>query len=108
MANITNDLDRFLKTDGVRILEESGALHPDFGDPLTMEDIDDFSSMNLENLTADDLEDLIMKVTDVLDELTRNGPAAETDELRNYRISETRAFRDRILRQLDVLEGIEE
>ena len=33
MSNLTNDLDRFLKTDGLRILIESGAIRTEPYEP---------------------------------------------------------------------------
>ena len=45
MSNLVNDLDKFLKTDGLRILIESGAVRTEPYEPLTVDDIDDFAEM---------------------------------------------------------------
>ena len=69
MGNLKNDLDRFLKTDGIRILIESGVVRVEPWEPLTEDDIDDLASMNLDNLDTARLEDLQKKAEDLLDEL---------------------------------------
>ena len=55
MGSLTSDLDRFLKTDGLRILIESGAVRTGPWEPLTADDIEDFAFMNLDALDRDTL-----------------------------------------------------
>ena len=107
MGNLVNDLDRFLKTDGLRILIESGAIRTEPYEPLTVNDIDDFAAMDLNELDADHLEDLLDKAEDLHDDLEDDEPGdPESDEysLWAYRLSETMDFIDRIQNRLDELE----
>ena len=106
MSNLVNDLDKFLKTDGLRILIESGAVRTEPYEPLTVEDIDDFAEMDLENKTTEDLEFLLDLAEDLLDELEDDEPANDSEEhdLWENRHSETEDFIDRIQDRLDEAE----
>ena len=103
MSSLSSDLDRFLRTDGIRILIESGAVRTAPSEPLTEKDIDGFADMDLDSLSADDLEDLLDKAEDLLAGLEDDGPESEdSDEygLWNNRFSETEDFIDRIRERL--------
>ena len=107
MSSLTNDLDRFLKTDGLRILIESGAVRTEAYKPLTMEDIGGFAAMDLDSLDADRLEDLLDRAEDLLDELEDDEPGggdSEAHDLWEDRLSETEDLIDRIRDRLDELE----
>lgn len=107
MGNLNDDLDRFLKTDGLRILIESGAIRTEPYEPLTVEDIDDFADMDLDELDADHLEDLLDKAEDLHDDLEDDepdNPESEEYSLWAYRLSETMDFIYRIQERLDELE----
>ena len=103
MASLTSDLDKFLKTDGLRILVESGAVRTEPYEPLTVDDIDDFAEMDLENKTTEDLEFLLDRAEDLLDELEDEEPndGSEEHDLWENRLSETEDFIDRIQDRLD-------
>ena len=107
MGNPNDDLDRFLKTDGLRILIESGAVRTEAYKPLTMEDIGGFAAMDLDSLDADRLEDLLDRAEDLLEELEDGEPDggdSEAHGLREDRLSETEDLIDRIRDRLDELE----
>ena len=111
MASLTNDLDRFLKTDGLRILIESGVVRTEPYEPLTVDDIDDFAAMDLDEIDADHLEDLLEKAEDLRDELEDGEPDDEGNEEHNLwenRLFETEEFIDRIQDRLDELEEDDE
>ena len=104
MSNLVNDLDIFLKTDGLRILIESGAVRTEPYEPLTVDDIDDFAEMDLANKTTEDLEFLLDRAEDLLDELEDEEPDDENSneyDLWSNRLSETEDFIDRIQGRLD-------
>ena len=104
MSSLTNDLDRFLKTDGLRILIESGAVRTEAYKPLTMEDIGGFAAMDLDSLDTDRLEDLLDRAEDLLEELEDGEPDggdSEAHGLREDRLSETEDLIDRIRDRLD-------
>ena len=47
MSNLSDDLDRFLKTDGIRILIESGTVRTEPYEPLTEDDIENFDATTI-------------------------------------------------------------
>lgn len=107
MSSLSNDLDRFLKSDGLRILIESGAVRIDSEEPLAADDTEDFADMDLDHLDADALEDLLEKAEDLLDDLNEQEPedeGSEEHELWEDRLSETEDFIERTLDRLDDLE----
>lgn len=104
MADLTNDPDKFLKTDGLRILIESGVVRTEPYEPLTVDDIDDFADMDLDDLDTDRLEDLLYMAEDLRDDLEDDEPDDEDSEEYNLwsdRLSETEDFIDRIQYRLD-------
>ena len=108
MANLTRDLDIFLKSDGIRILTESGAVLTEPSEPLTVDDIEDFSDMNLEELDISHLEDLLAKAEDLIEGLERNEPLDEEVEephLWDDRLIDIAFFIERIENRLRKLKG---
>ncbi len=108
MGNISDDLDKFLKTDGVRIIMDAGGVRTEPYEPLIVEDIDDFDSMDLEKLDESGLEDLLEKAEELRDDLQDEEPEDEESEehgLWEKRLSETEVFIDRIRDRLDELES---
>lgn len=85
MGSPANDLDKFLKTDGLRILIESGAVRAEPYEPLTVDDIDDFAAMDLDNLDENLPEDLPDKAEDLRDELENDEPDNEDSEEHDLR-----------------------
>ncbi len=98
MGCLNDDLERFLKTDGIRMMASSKKSAADC-EPLTEEDIDDFDSMILEGLDKGSLEDLMSKAEDLMDELEdrepKNEDSAEYD-LWEDRLCAVEDFIDRI------------
>ena len=110
MGSLSDDLDRFLKTDGLRIIYDSQGIRTEPYEPLTEEDIDDFGSMDLSNLSEDELVDLYDKADELLDDLEGKEPEDEDSEeysLWYGRLSATKDFIDRIEEQLNNLEDDE-
>ena len=107
MGNLIDDLDKFLRTDGIKILVKSGDVKVKAYEPLTEEDIDDFGSMNLDNLNQETLENLLDKAEDLRDDMEDREPEDEESEehdLWEDRLSEIEDFIDRIQNHLDDLE----
>ena len=110
MGSIREDLDKFLKTDGLRIMMGSNGTRVESYEPLTVNDIDDFGSMNLETLDKDGLKDLLDKAEELQDDLEDDEPEDEESEEHNLwedRYSETEDFIDRIRDCLNELEDKE-
>ena len=109
MGSIFDDLDRFLKTDGVKIVMDASGIRAGPYEPLTIDDIDDFDCMNLEELDESSLENLLDKVEELRDELEDDEPEEESEDhkLWEARICETEYFIDRIQDRLDELENQE-
>ena len=105
MGNIQDDLDKFLKTDGIKIFTDAGGIRNKPCEPLTTDDIDDFSSMSLEGLDEAGLKDLLGKAEDLRDDLEDEEPEEESEEhdLWEDRFTETDNFIDRIQDRLDEL-----
>lgn len=104
MADLTNDLDKFLKTDGLRILIESGIVRTEPYKPLSVNDIDYFVDMDLDELCTNHLEDLLDKAEDLRDELEDSEPENEGSvehDLWENNLSEIENFIDRIQDRLD-------
>ena len=108
MGNLMDDLEKFLQTDGIKIIvSASGDIRTEPYEPLTVEDIDDFDSMNLEELSAADLTDLQEKAEELRDDLEEGEPDDEESEahsLWDSQLSATEDFIDRIRDRLDELE----
>ncbi len=109
MSNLRDDLDKFLKTDGVRIIMDAGGVRAEPYEPLTVEDIDGFDSIVLEELDETSLEDLLDYAEELRDDLEDDEPDNESEEhnLWEYRLCETENFIDRIRDRLDELEDEE-
>ena len=110
MGKLEDDLDKFLKTDGVRIVIDSEGAKAEPYEPLTVEDINDFAAMDLDGLDKDDLEDLMDKAEELQDTLEDDEPDDEDSEeydLWEARLTETEIFIDRIQDRLDELESEE-
>lgn len=104
MGNISEDLDKFLKTEGLRIIIDSNGIKTKSYEPLTVDDIDDFDDMDLDNLDIDALESLMSKAEDLQDELEDDEPDDEGSEVHNLwksRLFEIEDFIDRIQDRLD-------
>ena len=116
MSSLTDDLDRFLKTDGLRIIFDSKGVRTEPYEPLTVNDIDDLSSMDLDKLDTDHLKDLMGKAEDLRDNLDDDEPDddepddedSEEYDLWEDRLSEVEDFIDRIQDRLDELEDEED
>lgn len=107
MGNLCDDLDKFLKTDGLRIIMDSEGVRTEPYEPLTAEDIDDFADMNLDVLDKASLEDLQDKAEELRDDLEDLEPENDDSEeyaIWNNRLFETEDFIDRIRDRLDELE----
>ena len=99
MGNPSDDLDRFLRSEGRRILMESGEAPAKPYEPLTCEDIDDFAHMNLENLDKDALKDLLYKAEELRDALEEQEPEDQKSEEHSHweaLLSEVEDFVDRV------------
>ena len=110
MASLSDDLDKFLKTDGLRIIMDSKGVRTEPYEPLTVNEISDFADMNLDILDTDALEDLKDKAEELRDDLESEEPddeASEEHDLWEDRISETEDFIDRIRERLNEREDIE-
>jgi hypothetical protein len=110
MGSLSDDLDRFLRTDGLRIIYDSQGIRTEPYESLTEENIDDFDSMDLSNLSEDELVDLYEKADDLLDDLEGKEPEDENSEeysLWYGRLSATKDLIDRIEEQLNNLEDDE-
>ena len=107
MASLSDDLDRFLKTDGLKILFGSDVVRTGTCEPLTTDDIDGLCSMNLDELDKDRLENLMDKAEDLRENLEDEEPDDEASEaygLWEDRLSEVDDFIDRIRNRLDDLD----
>ena len=80
MGNPSDDLDRFLHSEGRRILAESGEAPAKPYEPLTCEDIDDFVYLNLERLDKEALDDLLYKAEELRDNLEKQKPEEAVSE----------------------------
>lgn len=107
MGNLSDDLDRFLRSEGRRILMDAEGVKTEPFEPLTEADIEDFDSMNLEHLDADALEDLLEKAEELQDDMEDREPEDESSEehdLWEDQLSRVEDFMDRIQDRLDDLE----
>ena len=107
MGSLSDDLDKFLKTDGLRILNGIKEAKAGSYEPLTEEDIDDLDCMNLDGLNTEDLRDLRDKAEELLDNLEDREPPEEDSEVYDLwgdRFSEVEDFIDRVQDRLDEIE----
>lgn len=110
MANLQEELNRFPESGSIRITMDSDGIRSEPYEPLTVDDIDDFDSMDLENLDQPGLEDLLDKAEDLRDDLEDDEPEDEDSEEYNLwaaRLSETEDFIDRIQARINELEDSE-
>ena len=68
MGNANDDLDRFLKTDGIRIIFDAKGTRTEPLVPLTIDGID-IDSIDLDELDTEALRDLLDKAEDLHDDL---------------------------------------
>ena len=102
MGSLTDDLDRFLKTDGVRIVTGSKGIKAELLSPLAEEDIPSFASMDLEAMTEDKLEALQYRLEDLRDSMEDREPGDRTgDRAWDTRLCEVEDFLDRVLDRLE-------
>ena len=103
MGCLIDDLDRFLRTEGIRIVAGSGGVRAG-GVPLSEDDIDGLGSMDLEGMDRADLEDLLDRAENLRDDLEDLPPEEESSE--EYALWDSRLFRlenfiDRVQERLD-------
>ena len=106
MGCLIDDLDRFLRTEGIRIVAGSGGIRAG-GVPLSEEDIDGLSSMDLDGKDRADLEDLLDSAEDLRDDLEDLPPEEESSEeyaLWDSCLANLVNFIDRVLERLDAPE----
>ena len=90
---------------------KDGVIRVSSSESLTVEDIDDFEDMILDDLTEDDLEDLLDNVDDLLDEVRESEPEdKDTSEYMEWEnnISRIEDFIDEIQDRLDVMNAEDE
>ena len=108
MGCLNDDLEKFLKSDGIRIIMDTEGVRTEPFIRLTEDDIDEFDySMDLENIDADDLDRLQDQVDDLRDEIEDREPEDEDSEehdLWEDRLSKVEDFLDNIRECLDELE----
>ena len=107
MSSLYNDLDKFLKTDGIRIVMESGCLRSEPPELLTPGDIASFGSMNLESMDRTRLECLLNQLDCLLDTLEESEPEEDDHEAHSLweeQVSAAESFMDEVQDRLDELE----
>ena len=107
MGCLNDDLERFLKTEGVRMMMASEKKSAADCEPLTEEDIEDLDSMILEGLDKAALEDLMAKAENLRDDLEDWEP--EDEDSGGYGLWEDRLcavedFIDRVGERVEELE----
>ena len=104
MSCLYDDLEKFLKSDGIRILMDSGAVRVRRFDPLRAEDIENLEAMDLGGMSREELEELQERAEDLLDELEDSEPEDEGSEEHDGwedQFSDVEEFIDRIQEQLN-------
>ena len=71
MGSRTDDLDRFLKTDGIRILRDSGFFRAKPAVPLTVQEL---AALDPRRLDRQSLGDLLDRAEDLLDAVEDSEP----------------------------------
>lgn len=107
MGCLNDDLEKFLKSDGIRIIMDADGVRTEPFIRLTEADIEDFGSIDLEDMESDELERLQDQVDDLRDEIEDREPEDEDSEehdLWEDRLSEVEDFLDDIRERLDDLE----
>ena len=90
---------------------KDGVIRVSSSESLTVEDIDDFEDMILDDLTEDDLEDLLDNVDDLLDEVRDSEPEdKDTSEYMEWEnnISRIEDFIDEIQDRIDDINAEDE
>ncbi len=108
MGNLSEDLDRFLKTEGVQMMMDAEKKSAADCEPLTEEDIEDLDSMILEGLDKAALEDLMAKAENLRDDLEDREPEDEDSEeydLWEDRLCAVEDFIDRVGEMAEEMEG---
>ena len=77
MAQMDNNLEKFLKAEGLRIIFDANGIREKTFTPLTVEDIPKFEDMDLESMDAEDLDLLRDQLEDLLDTLEEDEPDEE-------------------------------
>lgn len=111
MSSLTSDLDRFLKSDGIRILIDSEGVKAEPLNPLSEEDIEGFASMDPDTMSEDELETLQYRLEDLRDDMEDREPKDRTGEAYrtwDARLSAVEDFLDRVLDRLEELEESED
>ena len=101
MGNPTDDLDRFLKTAGIRI---AGGMQAGPFEPLAVDDISRFASMDLKSMGRNELASLQYRLEDLRDDLEDREPADKSSEeyrLWDRRLCAVEDFLDRVLDRLE-------
>jgi len=106
MGSLYNDLEKFLKTDGIRIAMESGCLRSEPPEKLTPGDIASFDSMDLEIMDRNRLKTLLDQLDFLLDALEGKEPEEdhEAHSIWKEQLSATESFMDEVQDRLDELE----
>ena len=69
MGNISDDLDKFLKTDGVKIIMDSNGTRLEPWEPLSIDGFGPIDSIDPESLNQEELKSLLDKAEDLRSEL---------------------------------------
>ena len=104
MSQMDNNLEKFLKTEGLRIIFDANGIREKSYTPLTAEDIPNFGGMDLESMDAKDLEFLRDQLEDLLDTLEEDEPDEEGREAYDRweeQIDAVESFLDEVQDRLD-------
>ena len=104
MAQMDNNLEKFLKTEGLRIIFDANGIQEETYTPLSVEDIPSFGGMDLESMDAEDLDLLRDQLEDLLDTLEEDEPEEEDSEVHDQweeQISSVESFLDEVRDCLD-------
>ena len=104
MGCLSDDLDRFLKTEGIRILSFPGRNRTGSWRPLSEEETEGFRSIHPETFGSGDLECLMDRLDVLLDALERREPKDRNSEAYSQwedRMWETERLMDRVQDCLD-------
>ena len=104
MGCLNDDLDRFLKTDGIRIVREAGGVRRAPARRLTERDIERFSAAKPERMSLRALKDLREQAEDLRDEIEEGEPKDKGGEAHarwDRRLSAAEDFLDEIRDRLN-------
>ena len=99
MGCLNDDLDRFLKTEGIRMMMASDKKSAAEYEPLTEEDIENLDFMVLDELGKDSLAELLTQAENLRDDLEDREPETKDSEEYNLwdkRLCAVEDFIDRI------------